>query len=333
MLPCSFSDREILQLPRTRPADRNPEFVGGAFAPPLTLRRDARERDFDAIRIDACLAETVNQRRLQCRFGSAIEQDLPRLAFPPPDISLLFQAHAGAPKLIIQLLVNERLFNLKDQEHPAPRPADRQTPQPLHRRVAEVGRKSGDENELILLGDLPRLEVVLGDGRILVAEIHLDDFLHVLVELPEPCLDLGRLRPDAAVDHGILVVRQMHQPGEIPPQPHRIDDGEGDLPRRPARKQPQGKRIHGIRRRGHPTFQQDRAVLRKTQSQGDLKELGQLEAPVLRQNIRPVISGDPERCKGNHLFRFGRRLPLLRHCHGPFGKPRCPQHAQLRQLP
>ena len=74
---------------------------------------------------------------------------------------------------------------------------------------------------MIFLRHAARLLIVLGDRRVLVAQIHLDHFLDVLIELREPLLDLALLRPDAAVDQRLLIIGQVHQPGEILPEPHR----------------------------------------------------------------------------------------------------------------
>ena len=96
--------------------------------------------------------------------------------------------------------------------------------------VAEGGGKSGDHQEPVFFGDRAGLFVVFGDGRVLVAQIHLDDLFDVLVEFGEAFLDLGALGPDPVMDQGFLVIREVHQPGEILAEPDRIDEHE----RRPA---------------------------------------------------------------------------------------------------
>ena len=63
---------------------------------------------------------------------------------------------------------------------------------------------------MIFFRHAPGLRVVFSYGGVFVAEIHLDDFLHVLVEFREPFLELSRLRPDAAVDAALLVIREVH---------------------------------------------------------------------------------------------------------------------------
>ena len=55
------------------------------------------------------------------------------------------------------------------------------------------------------------LLVVFRDGRVFVAQVHLDDLLHVLVQVAEFFLELTGLRPDTAVDAARLVICQVHQ--------------------------------------------------------------------------------------------------------------------------
>ena len=92
--------------------------------------------------------------------------------------------------------------------------------------LAEVHREIGDDQEVVLLRDVARLLVVFGDGGVLVAQIHLDDLLHVLVQVRQPLLDLPGLRPDAAVDELLLVIRQVHDAGEVLAEADGIHDGE-----------------------------------------------------------------------------------------------------------
>ena len=67
-------------------------------------------------------------------------------------------------------------------------------------RFGKVNREIRDDEEMIFLGDVAGLLVVFGDIRVFIAEIHLDDFFHVLIELGEPFFELLRLRPDSPVD-------------------------------------------------------------------------------------------------------------------------------------
>ena len=115
---------------------------------------------------------------------------------------------------------------MNEHIHPAARPAGGDAQQPLGGGLREVRREIRHDQEVILLRNHARLLVVFRDGGILVAQIHLDDLLHVLVQVGQLLLDLARLRPDAAVDDLLLVVGQVHDAGEVLPQAHGVKDGE-----------------------------------------------------------------------------------------------------------
>jgi len=88
----------------------------------------------------------------------------------------------------------------------------------------------------------------------------------VLVEFREAFLDLRALRPDPVVDERFLVVGEVHQPGEVLAQSHRIDEDERSAPRWMDGEQAQGD---GIEREGGITaavaFDHDRALVGKCQ--------------------------------------------------------------------
>ena len=104
---------------------------------------------------------------------------------------------------------------MNEGEDAAARAAGGDALQPLRRDVAEIGREIGDDEEVIFFGDAAGLLVVFGDGRVLVAQVHLDDLLDVLAQFREALLDLVALRPDAAVDEAFLVIGEVHEPREI----------------------------------------------------------------------------------------------------------------------
>ena len=66
----------------------------------------------------------------------------------------------------------------------------------LSSRLAAVSEnpagKIGDDQEVILFRDDARFLVVFGDGGIFIAQIHLDDLLHVLVEVGQLAVRSGR---------------------------------------------------------------------------------------------------------------------------------------------
>ena len=76
------------------------------------------------------------------------------------------------------------------------------------------------------------LQIVFHDALVFVAEVHLDDFFHVLVQFREPGLDVIALGPDLAVDQALLVVGEVHDACEILSKPDGIEDCE--MPASPA---------------------------------------------------------------------------------------------------
>ena len=115
------------------------------------------------------------------------------------------------------------------------------------RRFAAVSLKAAGNpamtRKAVFFGDGAGLFVVFGDVRELVAQIHLDDLLDVFVEFGEALLDLGGLGPDAAVDERFLVIGEVHQPGEILAEAHRIDEHKRRAARRMRGEQAQRDRL------------------------------------------------------------------------------------------
>ena len=98
---------------------------------------------------------------------------------------------------------------------------------------------------MVFLREPPGLGVVFRERFVFVPEIHLRDLLDMLVEISQPLLELRLLCPDPAADEALLEIRQMHDAGEILPEPHRIEDGERKAPRRRAREQAQHEIVQG----------------------------------------------------------------------------------------
>ena len=118
---------------------------------------------------------------------------------------------------------------------------------------------------MILFGDGTRLGVVLGNRLVFVAQVHLDDFFHVLAQLRELFLHLVGLGPDAAVDVALFVIGQVHQAGEILAEPDRVKNGEAEFSRRRGREQAKDDVIDGGHRRfaaAFGCFKKDRAFAR-----------------------------------------------------------------------
>ena len=66
VLAGALAERQHLEFLRPAAADRHAEFLAGAVLPPFGFRRrDVRKRHLHAVRVDARLAEAVDQRRRQ----------------------------------------------------------------------------------------------------------------------------------------------------------------------------------------------------------------------------------------------------------------------------
>src|SRR5262249_4812968 len=79
---------------------------------------------------------------------------------------------------------------------------------------AEIDGETGDNQDVVLFGDGAGMAVGLRDGGVLVAQVHLDHLLHVLVQLGQSLFNLCRLRPNPALELPLLVVGKVHEPGE-----------------------------------------------------------------------------------------------------------------------
>jgi hypothetical protein len=125
------------------------------------------------------------QHQLRSRFRLESRQEI---SVSPP-----LHADAAPAQLLRRKSFRRRLplIPLDQREHPAARPARRDALQPPRRRLAELRREIGDHQEVIFLGHAARLLVVLGDRRVLVAQVHLDHFFDVLVQLGRAALRSG----------------------------------------------------------------------------------------------------------------------------------------------
>ena len=217
------------------------------------------------------------------------------------------------------------LVPLNERVNAAARPARGDVAEPARGGVAEVHRERGDDEEMIFLRDGAGLGVVFGDGGIFVAEIHLDDFLHVLVQLRELLLELRRLRPDAAVDRTLLVIREVHQRGKVLAESDRIENGKAQFSRRRGGEQPEDDivdRGDGFTAAGLTGFKKDRAFERISQREGHRKisRSGQRQPFVFGQFYGEVFEFDLQPRKPGGVVKFRRRRPLLPPRKIPLGK-------------
>ena len=320
MLPGSLPDRKILQLGRSSSPDGHSQLIGGVAAPEFTLlRNDVLERHFHPVRIDAAGADLVNEIDRNLGIGCGVElQRRPVLIVRAHQEAIALAADADAvlaQNLRHHLSRTAGLLVIPVHQgiNPATGSAHRDALQALGRRLAEARGKIRNDKEVILLRDIARLLVVVSNGLVFIAEIHLDHFLDVLVELTQLLLDLPPLRPDPPVDHTVLVVSQMHDPREVFPQPNRIDNGEVQLARRGGGQQAQDDVVERLKRRftSKPvSLEKQRAVVGQLQGHGnfDRSRIRKAQVELLCQRI-PGHGNPPE---ARHIVQFGGGLPPLK---------------------
>jgi len=278
VLAGSLAQGEVLELGRAGAPDRDKQLFGGVLAPNLRgRRRHMREGHLDPAGIAAAHAHPVHEldgelrrrRRLQFqadarpgRAGKAEDSPAAAGGLGPAGVSARpvipgdrrglgargqaavrngAQADAVGAQFLRDELGRQRQppVPMNQRINAAARPAGRDAQQAFGGGFREVRREVGHDEEIILFRNDPRLLVVFGDGGIFIAQVHLDDLLHVLIEVGQFLLDLARLGPDAAVDELRFVVGQVHDAGEVLPQPHRVNDGEVQPPGRGGGQQPQ----------------------------------------------------------------------------------------------
>ena len=81
--------------------------------------------------------------------------------------------------------------------------------------LGKIRRQIRDHQEPVRFGQLARLRVVVVDRLELVAQVLLDDRLHVLGQVRQPLVDVLGLRPDPPADERLVVVGQVHEDGEV----------------------------------------------------------------------------------------------------------------------
>ena len=134
-------------------------------------------------------------------------------------------------------------IHAQQRENAATRTAGHDALQPMGRHFGEIGGKIGHHQHAVRLRHLPGKTVVLLDRLELVAQIDLDDVLHVVGQVGQPLLDVAGVGPDAAGHQLLVVIGQVHEGGEVFAQPDRIEDREADFARRHRRQHAQHDRL------------------------------------------------------------------------------------------
>ena len=181
---------------------------------------------------------------------------------------------------------------------------------------------------MVFLGDGAGVGIVFGDGRVFVAQIHLNDLLHVVIQFGEFLFDLLRLSPDAAVDVAGFVIGQVHDAGEILAKADGIKDGEADFARRHGGKEAVDDVVDGRNRifaGGFGGFEQDGAFVRERQRERNRERAraGQGKTVGFCGTIRELININFEAAEFSgvlELFGRGLFLPTRK---VPFGKHLC----------
>ena len=307
MLARALADGQILPFRRPGTPDGHAKFLHRAFLPERIIRRrDLLEGHFHPGRIFAALAGLVQETRGKLRRRRRLEHDLHARHGLVADLEPLRrgrQADTGFFQVIQQQISRQRraLIPLDEHINAAAGAAGGDVPQPAGRRVAEIDGERGDDQKMILFRQGARLRVILRNGRVIIAQIHLDDFFHVLVQIRELFLELRRLSPDAAVDGAFLVIRQVHQGREIFPETDRIKNGEAQFPRRRRGQQPENQIIdrgNRLGRAGQTRLKEQRTLLRIRQQEGERQRrrqgrpAGKRQARVFGQNLGKRFQSD-----------------------------------------
>ena len=241
-----------------------------------------------------------------------------------------FAAHEADgifPHFVGNKIIRRRiaLVPMNERVNAATRAVGGDVAQPPRRGVAEIHRERRDDEEMIFLGDAAGLRVVFRDGRVFVAQIHLDDLFHVLVQLGELFLELRRLRPDAAVDVAFLVIGQVHQRGEILAEADRIKNGEAHLARRRGGQQPENDVVDGRHRFGFAALvrlKKNRALerIRQRERHGKIRRPGNASRLSFGIASASFARSTSSRAEFRRVLELLRRRPVFPNAGMPVGK-------------
>ena len=244
-----LAEVEVLEFHCAGPAQGDVDAAAAVGGPPLArLGGDAGEGHLDAagvLDLAADAADDVREslgrrRRVDRRRHDAV-------VWMPPGESPLAPVQHHRVRLDVGEMElprrRQRRVHARQHEHPATGAAGDDALQPVRRLLGKVGGKISDDEHAVRLGHLAGKAVVFLDRRELVAEIDLEDVLHVVGQVGQPLLDVAAVRPNAAGDELVVVVGQVHEGGEVLAESDRIEDREADFARRHRRQHAEHDRL------------------------------------------------------------------------------------------
>ena len=107
--------------------------------------------------------------------------------------------------------------------------------------VRNIDREVRHHQEAIGLGNFAGLFVVGLNRGVLIAQVLLDDRLHVLSEVRKSLLNVPHVRPNSVGDQEFHLVCQVHEAGETLTKPHRIHEDESCLAGRNGNQEPRDR--------------------------------------------------------------------------------------------
>jgi len=258
------------------------------------------------------------QRRLGRRRINRQGELAEHLILPDKSAAFPYQAYAAGAdvvnlnpdrRLLADVMGNQRV-------HAASSPAADDAAQPAGGFFVEAGREVGHHQEAIRLGELARLAVICIDRFEFITEVLLNHVLHVVRQVGQPLFNMGGFRPDARVNQRLLVVRQVHESGEIAAQPNGINDGESHTAGRQGSQQPGHDRLQdgdGLVAAVLVGLNQQRGIVRQSEHRRHAQVAGVVRGEVAQlQNIfRQPLHLDLDLPETNDRTETARRPPLL----------------------
>ena len=254
---------QVQDLPSRGPrvADGHLQLLAAVERPDLRLGgRNALKGDLDPGRVHAGLAHGVHDPgQGLLRRGPVQDQgEVPQGAVLPDEPALGLRVrlvHQIGPRSgqVLQVDPCGHLLPavIGDQGvHAAPRAAVYDAGQAARGLFTDARGEVRHDQEPVRLCQRTGLAVVLLDRLKLVAEVLLDDVLHVIGQVLQLLLDLDYLGPDPSAHQGLPIVAGVHESGEALAQARGIDQGEADPARRQRGKQPDHHGPQGLDRLG-----------------------------------------------------------------------------------